>query len=158
MCKYYLYIKIHRVTVEVISGMFLLVCGCAIYLLFRSRSLNIYQWCCSLGLTSIIERFRRIVQDWNVPDVIRFSLPDGMYCAAYILIVDAIWYREQGIQKYVVIALVPIITIGSELFQSLNLVRGTFDVFDLVCYALPPLVYVCIIVYQKYNYFKEQQV
>ena len=158
MCKYCLHNKKNRATIEAASGVLLLICGCAIYLLFRSRSLNIYQWCCALGLTSIIERFRRIVQDWNVPDIIRFSLPDGMYCAAYILIVDAIWYKEQSVQKYVVIALVPIITIGSELLQNFNLVRGTFDVFDLVCYALPPLVYVCIIVYQKYNYFKEQQV
>lgn len=158
MCRNRLHVKNNRATVEVVSGVFLLICGCAIYLLFRSRSLNIYQWCYALGLASMIDYLRTIVQDWNVPDVVRFSLPDGMYCAAYILIVDAIWYREQGMQKYVVIALVPIITIGSELFQSLNLVRGTFDVFDLVCYALPPLVYVCIIVYQKYNYFKEQQV
>ncbi len=158
MCKYYLHIKNNRATVEVVSGVFLLICGCAIYLLFRSRSLNIYQWCYALGLTSVIDYLRGIVQELNVPDVVRFSLPDGMYCASYILVVDAIWHQEHGLQKYIVISLVPIVTIGSELLQSLNLVRGTFDVFDLVCYALPPLVYVCIIAYQKYNYFKEQQV
>ena len=150
-------VKNNRAFVEVVSGVLLLICGCAIYLLFRSKSLNIYQWCYALGLTDMIDYYRGIVQDWNVPDVIRFSLPDGLYCAAYILIVDAIWYREQGMLKYVVIALFPIITIGSELLQSLNLIRGTFDVCDLICYALPTLVYVYIIAYYKFNNYKEQQ-
>ncbi len=158
MYKNHLNVKDNRAFVEVASGVLLMICGCAIYLLFRSRSLNIYQWCCALNLTYIIDYFREIVQDWYVPDVIRYSLPDGMYCAAYILIVDAIWYKEQGMQKYVVIALVPIITIGSELLQSLNLIRGTFDVCDLICYAMPPLVYVCIITYHKFNNYKEQQI
>lgn len=111
-----------------------------------------------MGLAGMIDHLRGIVQDWNVSDVIKFSIPDGVYCAAYILIVDAIWHQDRGLQKYIVISLAPIVAISSELLQSLNLVRGTFDVFDLVCYALPPLVYVCIIVYQKSNYFKEQKV
>ena len=152
------HLKNNRATVEVVSGVLLLICGCAIYLLFRSRSLYIYHWCCALGLSGMIDSFRGIVQDWDVPDLIRFSLPDGIYCAAYILIVNAIWHQDRGLQKYIVILLAPIVAISSELLQSLNLVRGTFDVFDLVCYALPPLVYVCIIVYQKSNYFKEQKV
>jgi len=37
--------------VEFAIGIVFLVVGCAIYLLFRSKSLNIYQWCYSLGAT-----------------------------------------------------------------------------------------------------------
>lgn len=158
MCRNNLHIKNNRATIEIVLGVLLLICGCAIYLLFRSKSLNIYQWCYAMGLAGMIDHLRGIVQDWNVSDVIKFSIPDGVYCAAYILIVDAIWHQEHEVQKYIVISLVPIVTIGSELLQSLSLVKGTYDVFDLVCYALPPLVYVCIIVFQKFDYFKEQKV
>ena len=149
-------IKNSRAVIETFSGVLLLTCGCVIYLLFRSRSLNIYQWCSALGLMGFIDYCRDIVQGWYVPDVVRFCLPDGMYCASYILIVDAIWHKENGKLKYVILSLVPIITIGSELLQSLNFIRGTFDVFDLICYALPPLIYICFITLQKLK--KEQQI
>ena len=155
MCRTDYHIIDRRSTYEVSLGGLLLVCGCAIYLLFRSRSLNIYQWCYALGWSKVIERLRIITQGWNVSDFIRYSLPDGLYCAAYILIVDAIWYNKYGPRKYAVILLVPTIAIGSELLQALNQIRGTFDVYDLVCYALPPLVYVCFITYHKFNNYKE---
>lgn len=156
MNRTHLHVKRNRASIEVVSGVILLLSGCVIYVLFRSKSLNIYQWCCALGLTGLIDNYRGVVHDWNVSDVVKYSLPDGIYCAAYILIVDAIWHREYGIQKYIVISLVPIVAIGCEVLQGLNLIRGTFDVLDLVCYALPPLVYVCIIKYKNNN--KKQQV
>ena len=158
MCRTtHLQVKDNRAAVEVVSGVLLLICGCAIYLLFRSSSLNIYKWCSALGLTGLIDYFRELVMDWNIPDVIRFSLPDGLYCAAYILIVDAIWHQESGLQKYIIISLVPIFTIGSELLQGLSIVRGTFDVFDLICYALPPFTYVLLCI-TSLTIFKKQQV
>ena len=76
-----------------------LLCGCAIYLLFRSKTLNIYHWCATLGFSSAIDTLRLWVQNWNVPDFVRFCLPDGLYCAAYILLIDAIWHKEKGIMK-----------------------------------------------------------
>lgn len=155
MYIYHFHIKRRRTIIELVLGLLLLLCGCAIYLLFRSKTLNIYQWCSALGLSKRIDYLREIAQTWDIPDLVKYSLPDGMYCAAYILIVDAIWHKEHTIYKYVAISLVPIVTIGSELLQSLHLVRGTFDIFDLICYALPPLVYAYIILYQK-NSIKEQ--
>ena len=157
MCRYYLHVKNNRTTIEIALGVMLLLCGCTIYLLFRSRSLNIYQWCCALGFTDIINYYRGNVENWNVPDIIKFNLPDGMYCASYIFVVDAIWHQESGMQKYLIISLVPLFAIGSELLQGLNIVRGTFDMLDLICYALPPLVYVCVIMFYKFNYPLKKQ-
>ena len=133
-----------RTTSEIILGVVFLACGCAIYLLFRSKSLNIYQWCSAFGLSSLIDTLRYTVQEWNVSEFVKFSLPDGFYCAAYILIIDAIWHNDKGTIKNIVISLIPFITISSEVLQYFGLVKGTFDIYDLTCYAIPPLIYMSL--------------
>lgn len=130
-----------RITSEIILGVLFLACGCAIYLLFRSKSLNIYQWCSVFGLSSSIGTLRYSVQDWNVSEFVKYSLPDGLYCAAYILIIDAIWNNDKRIIKNIIISLVPFVTISNEVLQYFEFVKGTFDIYDLTCYVIPPLVY-----------------
>jgi hypothetical protein len=144
-----------NVIYETAIGVIFLACGCAIYLLFRSKTLNIYQWCLSLGLSNIIDSLRYAVQDWNISAWIKYSLPDGLYCAAYILIIDAIWHDDNRLIKYIIISLVPVITICSELLQLCGLVKGWFDVYDLICYLIPPTIY-CIYNSLKFNNFKIQ--
>lgn len=133
-----------RVTAELFLGVMMLACGCCIYLLFRSKSLNLYQWCSVLGLSDSIDFMRHAVQDWNLPHVVRYSLPDGLYCAAYLMMVDAVWYKEKGLVKYFVLSIVPAITITSEVLQYWGLLKGTFDAFDLVFYLIPLLVYLIV--------------
>lgn len=146
------------VTSEVALGVLFLACGSAIYLLFRSKSINIYQWCSALGLSSMIDSLRNSVQGWNISEFVKFSLPDGLYCAAYILIIDAIWHYENGIVKNIVISLVPFVTISSEVLQYFGIVKGTFDIYDLICYTTPPMIYL-IYIYNslKSNKFKIQR-
>lgn len=126
---------------EILLGIVFLACGCAIYLLFRSKSLNIYQWCACFGLSDMVDSLRYAVQDWNITAWIRYSLPDGLYCAAYILIIDAIWHDDNRLIKFIIISLVPLVTISSELLQYFGLVKGTFDLYDLICYIIPPMFY-----------------
>lgn len=142
---------------EVALGIAILACGCAIYLLFRSKSLNIYQWCMSLGLSNTIDSIRYAVQDWCMATWVRYSLPDGLYCAAYILIIDAIWKNDNRLIKFIIISLVPFVTISIELLQHFGLVKGTFDVYDLICYSIPPMIYL-IYTYSsfKFNKLKNQ--
>lgn len=130
---------------KVLLAIFFLAFGCMIYLLFRSKSINIYQWCSVLGLSNLVEHARDIVREWKVPEFIRFSLPDGLYCAAYILLIDTIWYNDRSLLKYCILSIVPVITICSELLQYSDLVRGTFDIVDLLCYMIPPTFYIGIL-------------
>ena len=136
---------------ETIFAFMFLTCGCAIYLLFRSKALNIYHWCTTLGFSHTIDALRSNVQNWNVTEFVKFSLPDGLYCAAYILIIDAIWHNDRRVVKYMVISIVPIISIGSEILQYFGLVKGTFDKYDLICYITPTLIFIGIIII---NHFK----
>ena len=140
---------------KIFFGIMLLVIGCLIYLLFRSKTLYIYVWCKSLGMSSPIDTLRIIVNDWSVPSFIKYSLPDGLYCTSYLLIMDAIWHEEKSWLKYLILAVVPLITIDSEILQYFGYVRGTFDLVDLFCYLVPPLLYVIcfrpMVLFEKQN-------
>lgn len=57
---------------------------------------------------------------------------------------DAVWYKEKGLRKYLVISFVPIVTIVSEVLQFLGMVKGTFDIADLLCYTIPVVIYVIL--------------
>lgn len=129
---------------ELISATLMLMCGCCIYLFFRSKSLNLYNWCSVMGFSDSIDSVRYIVQKWDIPFFIKFCLPDGLYSAAYILIIDAIWHKENGITKYLVISIIPIVGICSEILQYTGSVKGTFDSNDLFCYAIPPCIYTVV--------------
>lgn len=141
-----------RIASEITLGAVCLISGCSIYLLFRSNSLNIYQWCSALHLTNAIEKLRKFVWDSDISEFVKFNLPDGLYSVAYILIIDAIWYNDDRVIKYYVISIVPCVTICSEVSQYFGLVEGTFDVYDLICYMIPPIIYI-IYVYnsRKFN-------
>jgi hypothetical protein len=140
----------HRVKVatQVFLAVLMLFVGSGIYLLFRSKSLYIYKWCAVLGLSDNINYLRYAVSDWSISDFVKYSLPDGLYCAAYVLVMDAIWHKECGCVKFVAIFLVPFVTIISEALQYFGIVRGTYDYCDLVCYAIPSIFYLH---YKKMN-------
>lgn len=138
-----------RKVFEILLGLTMLTIGCVIYLLFRSKNLNIYQWCVALGLSDTVDYYRHMTALWDVPDFIRFCIPDGLYCAAYLLLMDAIWYKDKRIIKYFILSLVPFITICSEILQYFGLVKGTYDGLDLISYIIPPLTYIGILFINK---------
>lgn len=141
-------------TTQILLGVLFLFCGSAIYLLFRSKTLYIYQWCISLGVSDFVDSCRSLVQGYSISDFVKFCLPDGLYCAAYILMIDAIWNDDNRFAKYLIMSFAPIITIGSEIMQYFNAVQGTFDMMDLTCYSIPPLMYIGINFINKLKYNK----
>lgn len=138
-----------RIASETILGMFLLLCGCLIYLLFRSETINICKWCSSLGGMNI-EQIRNNIHNYNLPDFVKYSLPDGLYCASYILIIDAIWHNEKPLNNLVV-ALIPLIAIANEVLQYFGMTKGTFDWYDIICYVTPLLLFYLISTNFKIN-------
>lgn len=153
-------VHLHYNMSMIILGITFLLLGCLVYLLFRSETLNIYVWFKLLGLSGFVDVMRHTVIGWPIPSFIRYCLPDGLYCAAYILLIDAIWHDDERIIKYVILSIVPIVTIGSEVLQYYGMVRGTFDVLDLFCYMIPPLAYIVIMIINQsnYNYFKIKKI
>lgn len=125
---------------QMVLGFLLLACGCSIYMIFRSQDIVLNKWCQSLGIADFVEPMRMAVKDSHVPDFILYSLPDGLYCASYILLMDAAW-EGKGLSRNIAVALIPSVAIMHEIAQGIGWARGTFDICDLIFYALPLALY-----------------
>jgi hypothetical protein len=55
---------------------------------------------------------------------------------------DSMWHSKDGLIKYIIVLFIPFLAITHEVFQYLGLVKGTFDVYDLICYSFPLFVYI----------------
>lgn len=125
---------------QMVLGFLLLACGCSIYMIFRNQDIVLNKWCQSLGIADFVEPMRMAVKDSHVPDFILYSLPDGLYCASYILLMDAAWEGKR-LSRNIAVALIPSVAIMHEIAQGIGWARGTFDICDLIFYALPFALY-----------------
>ena len=121
--------------------LFILV-GC-IYMAFRSTSLRMFGWFDNLGLHETIMLVRRLLNDIQVPEIIKYCIPDGLWTLSYILFMDAIWSSD--VKKQIIFCgIIPFVGASSEILQYFNLVEGTFDVIDLLCYTIPFVIYLIV--------------
>ena len=101
---------------QIVLSVLLLLGGVAIYLLFRSQTIVFYQWCIHLGLADFLSTLRQQVQSSDVPDFVRYSLPDGMYCASYILLMDALWRNSGRLTRLCFASFIP--TVASTMLTA----------------------------------------
>lgn len=125
---------------EAIVAACLFLTGVTIYLLWRDQQLLIHRIITTCGMQPLLDAVRSEVSDIYLPEWIRFALPDGLWSMSYILIIDAIVKRG-----YLWAAVIPGIGIVSEIMQWFGWLPGTFDVSDLLAYAIPYILYVLII-------------
>ena len=117
--------------------------GSYIYIAFRPMSLRMFSWFESINVMDTIKMIRLNPMLKTNSSFVIYSLPNGLWAASYILIMDAIW--APSIKTQVIFSsIIPIIGISSELLQSAGVLKGTFDIKDLICYSLPYVVYVLI--------------
>ncbi len=84
----------------------------------------------------------------NVPDWIKYNLPDGLWFYALLSSVTIIWNNSS---KYYYIWLLSAIIFSylTEIFQAFHFVPGTFDLNDLLAYTTAVIFY--SINFQKIN-------
>jgi len=131
--------------VEISTAIFLFSLGGFIYIAFRSTSLRMFSWFDNIGLHDIIMDIRSTSNDIQIPDIIKYCIPDGLWTLSYILLMDAIW-TPQVKKQFLFCGIIPIVGGISEVLQYFNVVRGTFDVIDLLCYIVPYVIYLILIV------------
>lgn len=127
--------------------------GGMIYLMFRSESLVMFRWCENLHIKQYVDALRI---SYALPQWIVYSLPDGLWLCSYVLFVSAIWNFDLK-QGWPYIFSLPVIAIGSELAQAYNLVRGTFDWTDIICYILGLLSGCMIVKYFNFKYNEKEE-
>ena len=75
---------------QTIVSFFLLGLGGSLYLLFRPKTLLMFKWVDSLGLSEYLDLLRDMVSDITLNHITLYSLPDGLWLASYIIVVNTI--------------------------------------------------------------------
>ena len=128
---------------EITAASLVFLLGGCIYIAFRSTSLRMFGWFDNLGLHETIMLVRRLLNDIQVPEIIKYCIPDGLWTLSYILFMDAIWSSD--VKKQIIFCgIIPFVGASSEILQYFNLVEGTFDVIDLLCYTIPFVIYLIV--------------
>lgn len=132
-------------SIEITASLLFFTLGGCIYIAFRSTSLQMFGWFDYLGLHELIIAVRNLLSDIQIPEIIRYCIPDGLWTLSYILFMDAIWSPDVKRQT-LFCGIIPIMGALSEILQYYNVVKGTFDVIDLLCYIIPYILYLILIV------------
>ena len=114
----------------IILSFITLFIGGGLYLMCRSESLVMFDWCKAIGIYPFINQLR---PQGDFDSWWFYSLPDGLWLFSYIILMGAIWAFDMRKSLLCSVPLI-VIAIGSELLQLLHIVRGTFDVIDLLSY------------------------
>ncbi len=134
-----------RQRLQILAGVILLVAGGLIYTLFRPTTLLGFRLTDAIGLSPLINNWRTALATQQPATFIVYCLPNGLWSAAFILIMDRLFAHQPLRQRLCWTAVIPGIGIAAELLQEVGIVPGTFDWLDILCYAVPYLVYVGII-------------
>ena len=127
---------------KLISGVTSLLAGALIYLLFRGKNLLGFMLLRRIGLEPWADRMRSYTADVRLPDVFVNSLPGGLWALGYILVIDSIFGNQSRSTRIVWASVIPLLGVCSEVLQGVGLLPGVFDLWDLVCYALPFIIFV----------------
>ena len=134
------------------AGLFALTIGGMIYVLYRSHSLLVFHIAGKLGLSAWIDHIRNSAPILELPEWVIYSLPGGLWAAAYILMIEAVAQPWPPRKRMLWASSIPLCGIASELLQGIGCLPGIFDPIDALCYAIPLGFYICLM-----NTFKTPQ-
>lgn len=123
--------------------------GGFIYLLYRSLTLRMFSWLKSLGLYQTVLSWRESSRFYSLPDWGIYSLPDGLWMCAYLLLMYVLWYKKTTRDALAFPLMLPLFMNITEILQGFNLFPGTFDIVDILCYDIPVIVYILNYIYEK---------
>lgn len=110
-----------------------LTIGGLLYLGYRNTNLLIFRWANFLGLSRIVNSWRKFCFQYPLPEWCYYALPDGLWLLSYILLIYIIWDSHTW-KSIIWIYALPTIAITSELIQLVDSRFGTFDIMDVICY------------------------
>ena len=127
---------------QVVLSFCVLTIGGLIYVVYRDKSLLMFDWFHSFGIDDDIDDVRCFVQTYGVYGWVKNSLPDGLWLFSYMFIVDAIWNGERLYSAYIFLWGLPFFAVLSEVLQYFNFFYGVYDLLDLISYIFAILLFV----------------
>lgn len=109
--------------------------GAAIYLLWRSRDLEVHRWAAAVGLRQQVDAARAVMgfAREGLPTWVLMSLPDGLWAFGLSSLAALVWGRESAetLDRRLWQFATLLLAIGPELAQGASLLAGTFDRVDV---------------------------
>jgi len=115
-----------------LAGISLLL-GILIYLLYRPAEPMAVSLLRDMGLGGFLDaaREKSLSSGSLIPPWMRYSLPNGLWAFSYALLITMMWGDKSQRIRYVWLATIPILVLGSELLQLTGILRGTFSGGDV---------------------------
>lgn len=125
-----------RVTFLFLYSFAPLLAGTLIYLLWRSDSLVVFRWLDVIGLSDFVTEVRENVgiSATDLPEWIRFSMPDGLWVFAATTALGAVWLEDWRVESTLWIALPLALACLVEIGQATGHIDGTFSAIDVAAY------------------------
>ena len=133
----------YRVT-KVMLSLLILLLGGLVYVIYRDKSLLMFDWFDAIGISNEIDGLRRLFQGEGIYGWVKYSLPDGLWAFSYMFLVDAIWNGSRSKSSFIFIYSLPVIALLSEFFQYFGLLPGVFDWMDVASYLFAIILFVII--------------
>ena len=115
--------------------------GGLIYLLYRPQNLLMFQITDYLGINPNIDSLRNEIKFLSLPSFVINSIPAGLWTASYLLLMYSNTRAYNKSTKLLITLPLPIAAIILEFMQLLGWCPGTFDLYDLICYAIPLIIF-----------------
>lgn len=124
-------------------SVFLILIGGSIYIVYRPKSIIIFRIIDYLGLTNCVDAIRRSLQELILlPPFFVNSIPAGLWTVSYLILMYCnTRFYEKKTRMYLALPL-PISMVVLEFLQLVGLCPGTFDIYDLLCYIIPLIVFI----------------
>jgi hypothetical protein len=107
--------------------------GAAIYLLYRSTHLLVFEWLTACRLLPWVLLAREYCAGFQLPEWLLYSLPDGLWVYAITSWMILIWSRNPPLPWLLVGVM---LGCGGELGQIVGIVPGTYQHLDMVFYLV----------------------
>ena len=116
--------------INILLGFIPMLFGGFIYISFRDERILLFYWLNQLNIN--YSKLRQIdIGDGVIQSYIIYSLPHGLFIFSGTLIIGVIW-RSCKKNFYIYTSILTIIAIIYEISQKFGIIRGTFDVTDII--------------------------
>ena len=120
----------------------MLLVGIMIYLLYRPHNLLVFNIVDALGLGHVIDNLRLSFSVFQLPPIVIKSLPAGLWTVSYLMMMFVTTKFHTRRVRLMLALPLPIAAIVLEFMQFWGWCPGTFDIYDLICYAIPLIIFI----------------
>lgn len=120
----------------------LLMAGCMIYLLYRPKSILLFDIINKLGLMENVNTIRESSKLFTLPDIVIYCIPAGLWTASYLMMIYSNTKFLSRKYRLLISLPLPVSAIILEFFQLWGWCPGTFDIYDLICYVIPLIIFI----------------